>query len=84
MDILGLTLKGMGFDPAALLAQAAQLGAAFQAVTESLERIEAHQLAIMSALGLYVAPPSGKLAQLIADESRAYVQRVELVTERDV
>lgn len=77
MDMLALTLKAMGVDPALLFGQAQALGAAFERIAEQqgetlkqLEEVRRSQDAIMSAMGLYVAPPEGEIAALIAIESQ--------------
>lgn len=80
MDMLGLALKGMGFDPSAIIEQARQIGTAFGQLNENdlrlfeqLQRIEANQLSIMTHLGLYVPPPSAEVAEMIAIESRKHI-----------
>lgn len=70
IDMMGLALKGMGFDPAALFAQAELMGKAFARMAATVDRIEAQQLAIMAALGLTVPEPAGEMLTLIEDESR--------------
>jgi hypothetical protein len=80
MDMFQLTMKAMGLDPNALMAQASQMGQAFEAIVamqreaaDQLARIESNQLTVMEAMGLYVAPlPTGDMARLIADESRRF------------
>lgn len=73
MDMMGMMLKSFGVDPAMIVEQATQLGATFERLTHQLERIETNQLTMMAAMGLYVPPPEGAVAQLIADESRRII-----------
>jgi hypothetical protein len=40
-----------------------------------LAAIQAAQESMMAAMGLYVPPPTGEVAALIADESRRHVDR---------
>lgn len=83
MDMLGGMLRGMGIDPDALMGQAAALGAAFEriataqaVVLERLETLQAGQDAISAAMGLYVAPPTEALLQIIAVESAKFTDVV--------
>jgi hypothetical protein len=80
LDMMGMMLRGLGIDPAALIEQAGQLGSTFQAIGAALARIEAgqarleaQQLATMTALGIYVAPPEGETLALIEAASAAHV-----------
>jgi hypothetical protein len=80
MDMLGMTLRAMGVDPNALFGQAMQLGNAFEklisgqeAFAAQLDRIEANQHAIMTAMGIMVPPPSEAMALIIAAESRRFM-----------
>ena len=82
MDMLSITLKAMGVDPTQLFSQAMALGTAFEKIAQQqaetlrqLEQIRQSQDAIMSAMGLYVAPPEGEIAALIAVESHKLIER---------
>lgn len=81
IDMIGLALKGMGFDPVAIQTQATELVALFVGIKEALAfqadamaRIEANQLAVMSALGLEVPMPDEAALILIAQESRRFIE----------
>lgn len=75
LDMMGMMLRGMGIDADAILQQAAGLGAAFERMNAQLDAIRAGQDAIMAAMGLYVAPPEGDVAALIAAESIRHLDR---------
>lgn len=81
-DMLGLMLKGLGIDPAAIMAQASELGETFarlivgQArVDAKLDQVLANQTAIMAALGLTVPLPSEAETALIEAETVKYLAR---------
>jgi len=81
MDMIGLALKGMGFDPDVLLKQATALGAAFENITRTqaliLDRLAVQQASldmITAALGLYVPPPSAEIIALIDIESARFTK----------
>lgn len=81
-DMLGVMLRGLGVDPQAIMDQAAGLSVAFNKLASMQEEalaqlatVRAGQDAIMAAMGLYVAPPTGAVAALIADESRRHIDQ---------
>jgi hypothetical protein len=86
MDMLGMTLRSMGFDPEVVMGQFKSLGEAFHQLGVRLEGIEARltqieqsQIALLTHLGLFV-PPSLEIMTLIEAESQAVVERGNRVT----
>jgi hypothetical protein len=85
-DMLGLMLKGMGVDPAALFQQAAAMGETFQrlatlqeAIGAKLDTVLANQAAIMAAMGLVVPAPEGDVLALIDEGSRKFLIAPETI-----
>jgi hypothetical protein len=85
-DMMGLAIKAMGFDAAALMKQAAQLGSAFERIAQSQEaiqaalaRLEAGQLAIMAGLGMDVPLPDQEMSDYIAHETQRYIASIPVV-----
>lgn len=79
--MIGLMMKGLGFDPAQLVAQANKLGETFAALVAGqsmaagkLELVLANQRAIMAALGLMVVPSDAEL-RVIEGETQKYLAR---------
>jgi hypothetical protein len=84
MDMIGMTLRSMGFDPEVVLGQFKALGEAFTQLGVRLEGIEARltqieqsQIALLTHLGLFV-PPSLEMMTLIEAESKSIVERVHV------
>lgn len=81
--MIAMLIKSMGIDPSALIKQASDIGAAFQAILKGQADLLAQQAAqtdmlwsIQVAMG--IAPPhaiEGDMALLIADESRKFMGR---------
>jgi hypothetical protein len=81
MDMIGMTLRSMGFDPEVVLGQFKALGEAFTQLGVRLEGIEARltqieqsQIALLTHLGLFV-PPSLEMMTLIEAESKSVLDR---------
>lgn len=72
--LIGMMLKGMGFDPNAVVQQATAIGAAFGAMQAQLNRMEANQIAIMGHMGLTVPDLPPEMILLIDAESRRHTQ----------
>lgn len=79
MDMLTMAMKGMGIDPESIVAQAKQLGAAFESIVRTQALILENQATaqasldmITSHLGLYVPPPAPEVMRLIESESARF------------
>lgn len=72
MDMIGLALKSMGFNPEIILRQAMEIGTAFERLHLELAAIRGNQEAIMVHLGLSIPEPTGEVMALIELESAKF------------
>lgn len=84
-DLMGLLMKAGGLDMGALLVQASALGETFARIAANQEMLlqvmveqREGQLAIMTAMGLYVPPPTGEQADIIALETKRYIESLNV------
>jgi hypothetical protein len=76
LDMFVILMKSLGLDPQLMTRQVGEVATAFRAMQEAqteagaaLGRVEANQRAMMTHMGIYVAPPTDDELALIATES---------------
>ena len=73
VDMIGMTLRSLGFDPDAAMDQFRKLGEAFDSIGRKLDVIEKNQTALMVHLGMQAEPDPEALA-MIEEQSQAYLK----------